>query len=211
MSDPDNHDIPEDKVTLSGDEEQHATEDAGPEEDEEEKDPIQALTDQLSDKEFEIADLKGEVLRVKADAENYKKRLRKEKEEFSQYANEKILKELIQIKDNLERALAAESPTAESMKEGVEMILKQFAALLEKEKVEAIEAAGKPFDPNLHEALCRVETDEHEENTVTEEYSKGYTLNGRILRPAKVVVAKAPSGKTPATETPSGDDETAGA
>ncbi len=213
MSDPDNHDIQEDKVTLSGDEEQHAAESAGAEESGEEKDPIQALTDQLADKEFEIADLKGEVLRVKADAENYKKRLRKEKEEFSQYANEKILKELIQIKDNLERAFAADNPTVESMKEGVEMILKQFAALLEKEKVEAIEAAGKPFDPNLHEALCRVETDQHEENTVTEEYSKGYTLNGRILRPAKVVVAKAPTGKNPpeAPEPASGDDETPGA
>ena len=192
MKKPEN-DTPEDKVTLSGD----AGEDL-PIEDKtvhEEKDPLEALGEQLAEKEAHIADLKGEVLRIKADAENYKKRMRKEKEEFALFANEKILKELIHIKDNLERALAADNPTAETLREGVEMILKQFTALMEKEKVEAIEATGKPFDPNLHEALCRVETHEHEENTVTEEYSRGYTLNGRILRPAKVVVAKAPGKK----------------
>lgn len=188
-NDQDNDSPPiEDKVTLSGESDDDIQDEAA----EEEKDPVQALTDELADKEALIADLRGEMLRVKADAENYKKRMRKEKEEFAQFANEKILKELINIKDNLERAFAAENPTAETLKEGVEMILKQFATLLEKEKVEPIEATGKPFDPNLHEALCRVETHDHEENTVTEEYSKGYTLNGRILRPAKVVVAKAP-------------------
>ena len=188
-NDQDNDSPPiEDKVTLSGESDDDIQDEAA----EEEKDPLQALTDELADKEALIADLRGEMLRVKADAENYKKRMRKEKEEFAQFANEKILKELIHIKDNLERAFAAENPTAESLKEGVEMILKQFTTLLEKEKVEPIEATGKPFDPNLHEALCRIETHDHEENTVTEEYSKGYTLNGRILRPAKVVVAKAP-------------------
>jgi len=195
----------EDKVTLSGEGEDAAREEEIPEE---EKDPVQAFQDELADKEAIIADLRGEMLRVRAEAENFKKRLRKEKEDFAQFANEKILKELIHIKDNLERALATENPTAESLKEGVDMILKQFAALLEKEKVEPIEATGKPFDPNLHEALCRVETREHPENTVTEEYSKGYTLNGRILRPAKVVVAKAP-GKNAPGEEENGEDKPA--
>jgi len=200
-NDQDNDSPPiEDKVTLSGESDDDIQDEAA----EEEKDPVQALTDELADKDALIADLRGEMLRVKADAENYKKRMRKEKEEFAQFANEKILKELINIKDNLERAFAAENPTAETLKEGVEMILKQFATLLEKEKVEPIEATGKPFDPNLHEALCRVETHDHEENTVTEEYSKGYTLNGRILRPAKVVVAKAPGkdAEAPGDDTP---------
>lgn len=164
---------------------------------ESEKDPTEILNENLKKKEEEIAELKGEFLRYKADTENFKKRLQKEKEDFSQYANERLLKELILINDNLERALSAPNPTVKSLQEGVEMILKQFHSFLEKEKVESVEALGKKFDPNLHEVMCQVESDDHEENTITEEYSKGYRLKGRMLRPSKVVVAKAPetSGK----------------
>lgn len=163
-----------------------------------EKDPIETLNENLQKKEEEIAELKNEFLRYKAETENFKKRLRKEKEDFSQYANERLLKELTLINDNLERALSAPSSTVESLQEGVEMILKQFHSFLEKQNVESIEALGKKFDPNLHEVMCQVESDEYEENTITEEYSKGYQLNGRILHPSKVVIAKAPqkgSGK----------------
>jgi molecular chaperone GrpE len=163
-----------------------------------EKDPIEILNENLLKKDEEIAELKNEFLRYKAETENFKKRLRKEKEEFSQYANERLLKELTLINDNLERALSAPSTTIEGLQEGVKMILKQFHSFLEKEKVESIEALGKKFDPNLHEVMCQVESDQHEENIITEEYSKGYQLNGRILRPSKVVIAKAPqkdSGK----------------
>jgi len=169
-----------------------------PEETEEsEKDPLEILQDELKKKDEEIAEQKHEFLLYKADTENFKKRLRKEKEEFSQYANEKLLKELILINDNLERAFSAENPTVESMKEGVDMILKQFQSFLEKEKVELIEALGKKFDPAIHEVMCQMESEEHEENTVTEEFSKGYQLNGRILRPAKVVISKAPAKDAP--------------
>ncbi|MDA0690998.1 MAG: nucleotide exchange factor GrpE [Nitrospinae bacterium] len=164
---------------------------------ESEKDPIEILNENLQKKEDEIAELKNEFLRYKAETENFKKRLRKEKEDFSQYANERLLKELTLINDNLERALSAPSPTVESLQQGVEMILKQFHSFLEKQNVEPIEALGKTFDPNLHEVMCQVESDEHEENTVTEVYSKGYQLNGRILHPSKVVIAKAPEKKSP--------------
>lgn len=170
---------------------------------ESEKDPIEILNENLQKKEDEIAELKNEFLRYKAETENFKKRLRKEKEDFSQYANERLLKELTLINDNLERALSAPNPTVKSLQEGVEMILKQFHSFLEKQNVEPIEALGKKFDPNLHEVMCQVESDEHEENTVTEEYSKGYQLNGRILHPSKVVIAKAPeknSSKSPDEE-----------
>ena len=133
---------------------------------------------------------------------------------FSQYANEKLLKELILINDNLERAFSSENPTVETMKEGVEMILKQFHSFLAKEKVELIESLGKKFDPAIHEVLCQVESEEHEENTITEEFSKGYQLNGRILRPSKVVIAKAPnktdpenSNKEESSETPPSTSE----
>ena len=164
---------------------------------ESEKDPIEILNENLQKKEDEIAELKNEFLRYKAETENFKKRLRKEKEDFSQYANERLLKELTLINDNLERALSAHSPTVESLQQGVEMILKQFHSFLEKQNVEPMEALGKTFDPNLHEVMCQVESDEHEENTVTEVYSKGYQLNGRILHPSKVVIAKAPEKKSP--------------
>ena len=107
----------------------------------------------------------------------------------------RILQELIQIEDNLERALEVPNATLENLKEGVEMIQKQFSTFLKNQKVEPIEAIEKPFDPALHEVLNQQESEEHEENTVIEQYSKGYTLNGRILRPTKVVISKKPAEK----------------
>jgi molecular chaperone GrpE len=186
-------DISSESASLNNENETTESEEA----EDSDKDPMELLQDQLKKKDDEIAELKHEFLLYKAETENFKKRLRKEKEDFSQYANEKLLKELILINDNLERAFAATNPTVESMKEGVDMILKQFHSFLEKENVELIEALGKKFDPAIHEVLCQVESEEHEENTVTEEFSKGYQLNGRILRPSKVVVSKAPTKKDP--------------
>ena len=155
--------------------------------------PLEQLEEQIRLKDEELASQKDTFLREKAELENFKKRLTKEKEDFVQFANERLLKELIQIEDNLERALEVPNATFESLKEGVEMIQKQFTTFLKNQKAEPIEALGKPFDPNLHEVLNQQESEEHEENTVIQEYSKGYTLNGRILRSAKVVIAKKPT------------------
>ena len=157
--------------------------------------PLEQLEEQIRSKDKELANQKDTFLREKAELENFKKRLTKEKEDFVQFANERLLKELIQIEDNLERALEVPNATFESLKEGVEMIQKQFTTFLKNQKAEPIEALGKPFDPNLHEVLNQQESEEHEENTVIQEYSKGYTLNGRILRSAKVVIAKKPAEK----------------
>ena len=157
--------------------------------------PLEQLEEQIRLKDEELANQKDTFLREKAELENFKKRLTKEKEDFVQFANERLLKELIQIEDNLERALEVPNATFESLKEGVGMIQKQFTAFLKNQKAEPIDALGKPFDPNLHEVLNQQESEEHEENTVIQEYSKGYTLNGRILRSAKVVIAKKPAEK----------------
>ena len=157
--------------------------------------PMEQLQEQIRLKDEEIANQKDTFLREKAELENFKKRLAKEKDDFVQFANERLLQELIQIEDNLERALEVPNATLESLKEGVEMIQKQFSTFLKNQKVEPIEAIGKDFDPTLHEVLNQQESEEHEENTVIEEYSKGYTLNGRILRPAKVVISKKPAEK----------------
>ncbi|NIQ02039.1 MAG: nucleotide exchange factor GrpE, partial [Nitrospinaceae bacterium] len=91
------------------------------------------------------------------------------------------------------------------LRQGVEMILKQFDAFLEKEKVVPMKAVGEPFDPTIHEVLCQEPSNQHQENTITQEYSKGYFYNGRVLRPAKVVIAKSSSGsdeKAPEEESP---------
>ena len=164
-------------------------------EEEKELDPLEELQQQLEKKDQELAEQKGDFLREKADLENFRKRLVKDKEDAVQFANQRLLKELIQVNDNLDRALDASNTSLETFKEGVEMIQKQFATFLKNQKVEAIEALGKPFDPNLHEVMTQQESADHDENTVIQEYSKGYTLNGRILQSAKVVTAKKPVKK----------------
>ena len=162
--------------------------------------PIEKLQEEVRLKDEELLKQKDTFLREKAELENFKKRLTKEKEDFVQFANERLLKELVQIEDNLERAMEAPNATLESLKEGIELIQKQFSTFLKNQKVEPVEALGKPFDPNLHEVLNQQESDEHDEGTVIQEYSKGYTLNGRILRSAKVVISKKPSKEEDAKE-----------
>ena len=164
-------------------------------EEEKELDPLEELQQQLEKKDQELAEQKSDFLREKADLENFRKRLVKDKDDAVQFANQRLLKELIQVNDNLNRALDAANTSLETFKEGVEMIQKQFATFLKNQKVEAIEALGKPFDPNLHEVMTQQESADHDENTVIQEYSKGYTLNGRILQSAKVVIAKKPAKK----------------
>jgi molecular chaperone GrpE len=158
--------------------------------------PIEELQEQLKQKDQELAEQKGDFLREKADLENFRKRLIKDKEDAVQFANERLLKDLVQIDDNLTRALDAPNASLESLREGVEMIQKQFTSFLKNQKVEPVEAMGKPFDPSLHEVMTQLESEEHDENTVMQEYSKGYTLNGRILRSAKVVISKKPEKPT---------------
>ncbi len=165
--------------------------------------PIEALQEEIKKKDQELVEQKGDFLREKADLENFRKRLIKDKEDSIQFANQRLLKELVQINDNLDRALDAPSASLESLREGVEMIQKQFTSFLKNQKVEPIEAMGKPFDPNLHEVMTQLESDEHDENTVIQEYSKGYTLNGRILHSAKVVISK----KSEKEEKPSTDED----
>lgn len=186
---------PEEELEEKLEEDSVEEEEAVKKEEAKELSPLEQLEEQIRLKDAEILKQKDTFLREKAELENFKKRLTKEKEDFVQFANERLLKELLQIEDNLERAMAAPNATLESLKEGVEMIQKQFKDFLKNQKVEAIEALGKPFDPNLHEVLNQQESEEHEENTVIEEYSKGFTLNGRILRSAKVVISKKPAEK----------------
>ena len=173
-----------------------AEEDA-PTEEEKKLSPMEELQEQLKKKDTELAEQKNDFLREKADLENFRKRLVKDKADAVQFANERLLKELVQIDDNMNRAMSTPNTTLETLREGVEMIQKQFNTFLKNQKVEPIEAMGKIFDPSLHEVMTQMESEEHDEDTVLQEYSKGFTLNGRILRSAKVVTSKKPIKETP--------------
>ncbi|MFH1062701.1 MAG: nucleotide exchange factor GrpE [Candidatus Omnitrophota bacterium] len=133
------------------------------------------------------------MLRIQADFENSRKRLERDKTDFIKYANDQIISQLIPFVDDFKRAFAAADQTKdfEVLHKGVEMILKHLIELLKQKGVTEIEAVGKKFDPAFHEAMLQVETDEHPEDTIVEEFQKGYLLNDRVLRAAKVKVAKA--------------------
>ncbi|MBU1045385.1 MAG: nucleotide exchange factor GrpE [Candidatus Omnitrophica bacterium] len=133
------------------------------------------------------------MLRIQADFENSRKRLERDKIDFIKYANDQIISQLIPFVDDFKRAFASADQTKDFnvLHKGVEMILKHLLDLLKEKGVVEIESVGKMFDPAFHEAMLQVETDEHPENTVVEEFQKGYLLNDRVLRVAKVKVAKA--------------------
>ena len=135
------------------------------------------------------------VLRTAADAENFKKRLQREKEEQTRYANETFVRELLPVIDNLERALqhSATAPNQEGLLEGLNMTLKGFIDTLARFGCTVLEAIGKTFDPNFHEAVSQEESSKVEPNTVLKELQKGYMLKERLLRPAMVIVSKPPS------------------
>ncbi|HAO19413.1 MAG: nucleotide exchange factor GrpE [Desulfobacteraceae bacterium IS3] len=134
------------------------------------------------------------MLRISAEFENYKKRSAREMDSFRKFANESILKDLLPVVDNLERAIsssAAAQGADQCITEGVDLTLKEILRVLARYGVNPVEAQGKPFDPGIHEAVMQQESEEVPENTVLTEFQRGYTLHERILRPAMVVVSKA--------------------
>jgi molecular chaperone GrpE len=161
-------------------------------------------SDQITAEEF--SDLKSRAskadenwdkyVRLTADFDNYKKRALRERGEAVRYANESLLEKLLPIVDNFEAALAAANtvttPGVDSLKTGVNMIFTQMKNFLSENGVEEIDAAGKPFDPNLHEAVSQKESTDVPEGQVIEQMRKGYKLRDRLIRPAMVVVAKKP-------------------
>ena len=138
-------------------------------------------------------------LRAMADMENLRKRSQREKEDLAKFGNETILREILPVVDNLERALehAVQDKTNDGLLAGVQMTLDQFGKVLEKFNVAPIESVGEVFDPALHQAMGQQETEDFPANTVSQEMQKGYLLNERLLRPALVMVAKAPAAADP--------------
>lgn len=140
----------------------------------------------------QLAELQDRALRQAAEVENYKKRTEREKAEFFKRANEGLVKDLLPVLDNLERALAHARENADlaSLLEGMELVRSELLMTLERHGLETVEAMGQPFDPELHEAMMQQENPELDENTVISEMQKGYLFQGRLLRPAMVVVSK---------------------
>ena len=139
------------------------------------------------------ASLQEQMLRVRAEAENFRKRMRREKDDFARFAREGFVRDLLPVKDNLERALTHAEDDSSTIVDGVKLTLEQFDSIFKTMGVECIECLGSPFDPAFHEAMTQIESAEHEPNTVIDELQRGYQLHGRLLRPAMVTVAKAKS------------------
>jgi molecular chaperone GrpE len=152
-----------------------------------------SLEAQLEAKTREAHENYDRLLRISADFDNFKKRSARELDDFRKYANEALLRELLPVVDNLERALdvPVEGDADGALRQGIELTLKEVLKVLERFAVRPIDASGKPFNPAFHEAMMQEETDLFPDNTVMREFQKGYTIHDRLLRPAMVIVAKA--------------------
>ena len=163
---------------------------------------VEELKKRLEDKEKEAKENYERLLRTAADLENYKKRAAKEKEDWTKFANEDLIRAILPFIDNLERAVnhAQKIDDTGVLVEGVQLTIQQLLQALNKFGLSSFESVGKPFDPAVHEAMLVVETDKHEPNQVVEEFQKGYLLNDRLLRPATVSVSKPPEKEVRTSE-----------
>ena len=157
--------------------------------------PKAGVDDPLAEAERQVAEFKDQVLRAQAEMENVRRRAARDVENAHKYALERFTSDLLPVLDSLEKALEAAGDSGEeaagAIKEGVELSLKLFLTTLEKAGVDQVDPHGEPFDPQLHEAMAMVPNPDAEPNSVMEVMQKGYTLNGRLVRAAKVVVSAA--------------------
>ncbi len=148
--------------------------------------PEEGFADAL---EAQLKEKNDRILRLQADFENFRRRTAKEKEELAAVITQNMLGDLLPLLDNFERAMAVEQTDGEAFRKGVEMIFTQLKEVLDKNGLEHIEAEGQPFDPNVHQAVMRVENPDVSDGTVTQVLQKGYRAKGRVIRPAMVQVA----------------------
>ena len=161
---------------------------AGAEAPEEPKEEVTLTKEELEKLQAAVQEKEERALRLQADFENFRRRTAKEKEELSAVVTQGILKDMLPLLDNFERAMAAEAKDIDSFKQGVEMIFKQFGEILVKNGLEHIEVEGQKFDPNFHQAVMRVENPDLEDETIAQELQKGYMVKGRVIRPSMVQV-----------------------
>jgi len=152
---------------------------------------LEELRKALKEEHDRAEDYLNKLKYLQADFENFQKRVNREMLDLVKYGNERLIVKLLNIIDDLERAIKSskETDSKESLVEGIEMVLKELKEILKKEGLEEIESVGKNFDPNLHEAVAHVQTKDYSTNIIIEEIRKGYLLNGRLIRPSMVKVA----------------------
>lgn len=145
----------------------------------------------IAELERQVEEYRQRLLRAQADFDNFRRRTHREKEELVKFAAAELITRLLPVLDNFERAISASKNSGdfESLAKGVDMIHRQLLQLLEQEGLKPMESVGQPFNPEFHEAVMRVESDEHEEGTIVEELQRGYILKDRVIRPAMVKVS----------------------
>jgi molecular chaperone GrpE len=163
----------------------------------ERQDELAETRDKLQAKEKESEENYARYLRQVAEVDNFKKRVSREKEDAIRYANENLIKDILPVIDNLERAIAHAQGggNGKPLVEGVEMVLRGLLDVFSKHGVVQVPAIGSVFDPGKHEAMAHVESSEYQPNTIINEHHKGYLFRDRLLRPALVTVSKAPEAK----------------
>jgi len=175
---------------------------------------VKELEEKLEAAEQESKEHQDRLVRLYAEFENYKKRTLREMSEFRKFANESLIRELLPVIDNLERAVEHSVNNTENgecgITKGVDLTLKEILRIFDKFNVKPVEALGHPFDPNFHEAVGQEERDDCEDNIVVREFQKGYVLHDRLVRPAMVIVSKAKVIKDEIEEDNDPADENAG-
>jgi len=153
-------------------------------------DELETLSRQLAEAETSLAGMRETLLRERADLENQRKRMQRDLEQSLKFANEKLLRDLLPVYDGLESGLAVETADVASMREGLSLTLKSLLKIAENNGLQQVDPVGKPLDPECHHAVSMVEAPDSAPGTVVSVMQKGYVLNGRLLRPALVAVAK---------------------
>lgn len=153
-------------------------------------DELETLSRQLAEAETSLAGMRETLLRERADLENQRKRMQRDLEQSLKFANEKLLRELLPVYDGLEGGLAVETADVAAMREGLGLTLKALLKIAEKNGLEQVDPVGQPLDPERHHAVSIVDAPGSKPGTVVSVMQKGYALNGRLLRPALVTVAK---------------------
>ena len=150
------------------------------------------MTDDQEKTEDKAKESHEQLLRLRADFENTKKRLQREKDDAIKFANERLLIEILPIVDNLDRAMASlsEGHDPEKVKQGLKLAQEELHQVLESYGVKVVKTLGASFDPELHEAVATVESAETKEGTIVDEVQRGYMLNGRLIRPSRVRIAQ---------------------
>lgn len=161
---------------------------AAPDAQEAPEDDASALKAQVESLQAALAEKDNRVKRLQADFENFRRRTSKEREELANVVTQDLLKGMLPILDNFDRAMAAEQKDSESFQKGVEMIYTQLHETLKNDGLEPIETEGQKFDPNFHQAVMRVENPDLEDDTIAQELQKGYIVKGRVIRPSMVQV-----------------------